>query len=151
MTSTTRAWQRLRRPLHREEGQAAFEFLLALPLFFTFFLLLIDFGVMMYGYVSIANSAREGARYGAVNCGAVACTPALIQDRAVERSGGFLSSTGDVTVSWPSGTSRGSPIVVSISHVHDFVFFPFSQTIESCAEMRIEQSEPTATSGGSGC
>ena len=146
-----RFFRRLRRPLQREEGQAAFEFLLMLPYFFMTFLLLVDFGVMMYGYVSVANSAREGARYGAVNCGSVACTAALIQGRAVDRSGGFLSDTADVTVSWPSGGSRGDPVVVEISHEHGFLFFPFSQTIESCAEMRLEQSEPGVTTGGSGC
>lgn len=143
---------RMFRRLHRgEQAQAGFEFMLMLPFFFVFFLLVIDFGVMMYGYVSVANSAREGARYAAVNCGTVACTASLIQDRAVERSGGFLSDTADVTVSWPSGGSRGSPVVVNISHDHDFVFFPFSQTINSCAEMRLEQAEVGVTAGGSGC
>ena len=142
---------RLTRHLRREEGQAGLEFLLALPLFFLFFLMLIDFGVMMYGYVSVANSAREGARYGAVNCGSDPCTTTIIKDRAVERSGGFLSNAADVTVSWPNGGARGNPVVVAITHEHGFIFFPFSQTITSCAEMRLEQSEAGVSSGGSEC
>lgn len=143
--------RRLRHPLQREEGQAAFEFLLVLPLFFMFFLLLIDFGVSMYGYVSIANAAREGARYGSVNCGAAACSAPLIQDRVVERSGGFLSDTSDVAVSWPSGGTRGEPIVVRVDHDHGFLFFPYTWAISSCSAMRLEQTEPGISAGGSGC
>ena len=151
MTSAKKVLQRVRHPLQREDGQAAFEFLLMLPLFFTFFLMVLDFGVTMYGYVSVANAAREGARYGAVNCGSVACTAGLIQTRTVDRSGGFLADNADVTVSWPSGGSRGSPVVVNVSHDHDLLFFPFTWTIDSCAEMRIEQAEAGITAGGSGC
>ena len=148
---TRGTWNRLCNPLKREDGQAALEFLMVLPLFFLFFLLLVDFGITMYGYVSIANGAREGARYGAVNCGAVACTAGLIQDRTVERSGGFLSDTADVTVSWPTGGARGNPVVVKISHDHGFLFFPNTWTIETCAEMRLEQAEAGIAAGGSGC
>ena len=151
MTFLHRQWQRIRHPLQREEGQAAFEFLLMLPLFFTFFLMVLDFGVTMYGYVSIANAAREGARYGAVNCGTDVCTANLIQTRTVGRSGGFLADNADVTVSWPSGGSRGSPVAVNVSHDHDLLFFPFTWTIGSCAEMRLEQAEAGITAGGTGC
>ena len=51
----------------RDEGQAAFEFLMVLPILVLFFLIVIDFGVAMYEYVSVSNSVREGARFGAVN------------------------------------------------------------------------------------
>ncbi len=137
----------------KDEGQAAFEFLLTLPIFFMFFLLLIDFGITMYGYVSIANATREGARWGAVDCGG-SCSAALIQDRVVNRSGGFLTSTGDVSVSWPTGGDRGSSVVVRVSHNHSSIFFAFLPvwTIESCADMRLEQQDPGVTTpSGSGC
>ena len=143
--------RRLRHPLRRDDGQAAFEFLLVLPLFFLFFLLLIDFGITMYGYVSIANSTREGARYGSVNCGEFDCTAGIIQARVVERSGGFLSDTADVTVVWPDGGARGNSVVVRVEYDHDFLFFPHTWTISSCADMRLEQAESGVTASGSEC
>jgi len=143
-----RLHRRLRR---REEGQAALELVLTLPLFFTFFLFLIDLGIMMYGYVSIANAAREGARYGSVNCGAIDCTAAVIQQRAVDRSGNFITNLADVTVSWPEGGTRGAPVVVEIVHDHDLIFFPFDIDIRSCSVMRLEQGEPSVSASGDEC
>ncbi len=139
----SRMLRRLRSPLRREDGQAALEFVLVLPLFFTFFLLMIDFGVLMYEHVSIANAVREGARYGSVNCGDGNCTGGTVSttpvDRTVERSGGFLTS-GDVTVQW-TGVDRGSAIVVKADHTYNALFFPLSMQVKSCAQMRLEQRD----------
>jgi hypothetical protein len=137
-----------------ETGQAALEFMLMLPLFMVFLAIMIDFGASMYGYVSIANAAREGARYGAVNCLDGSCDAADIQDRVLRRSGGFMDpdlDAGEVTVSWPEGRDRGDSVVVSISHVHELIFFAgISWTIKSCAEMPLERDE-TGAASGSGC
>jgi hypothetical protein len=137
--------------LAREEGQAALEFVLILPFFILFLLLLVDFALLGFSYVSVANAAREGARYGAVNCGADACTPALITDRVIERSSGIVSDPASVTVSWPDGTDRGDPVAISIEQDYNFLFFPASIPVASCSEMRLEQREAGAPSGGSGC
>ncbi len=55
------------------------ELLLIFPLFLLIVLLSIDFGMWMYQSVNTANSAREAARYGAINCGSGSCTAALVQ------------------------------------------------------------------------
>lgn len=146
----TRLLRRPRRAFDDERGQAAFEFLLIVPTFLLFFLMLIDFGVTMYGYVSVANGVRDGARLGSANCGDGSCTVSEIQDRVVERAGGFLSGTGDVSVDWPEGKERGDAVAVRVSHDHEFLFFPFTWTIESCAEMRLERTE-SGSASGSGC
>ena len=141
--------RQLRKSLRNEAGQASLEFMLMIPAFMIFFLMLIDFGISMYGYVSIANAAREGARYGAINCDGE-CTAAEIQARAVNRSGGFLQAAdlSDVTVSWPEGRDRRDSVVVSVSHPHDLLFFAgISWTIRSCAVMPLEQGETGAASG----
>ncbi|MEZ4503841.1 MAG: pilus assembly protein [Dehalococcoidia bacterium] len=145
-------WRRWLTPWRRDEGQAAFEFLLMLPLFFLFVLLMVDLGVMMYQYVSISNAAREGARYAAVNCDGN-CTASEVQNRVVDRSGGILGAgdVGEVTVSWPSGTDRGDPVAVRIEHPYDFLFFPATIPVVSCSDMRLEQQDQDATAGGSGC
>jgi hypothetical protein len=156
----------------REEGQAAFEFVLILPFFVFFILLLIDFGIMMYEYVSVANAVREGARYGAVNCpgSSSGCSVQLIQDRVLKRSGGILSESdrGDVTVGWidnsvpPDGKiyGRGDSVVVKVDHDYHFLFFPnnflgmghITIPVVSCADMPLEQTDKgTGLLSGSEC
>jgi len=142
----------------REEGQATFEFVLILPFFILFLLLLVDFGIMMYEYVSVSNAVREGARYGAVNCGDGTCSVALVQDRVLKRSGGILSNTGEVTVGWVDNdgkapnSNRGDSVVVRVKHPYKFLFFPASIDVVSCADMRLEQTDKTSgLPSGSGC
>ena len=148
--------RRVLRAFHREEGQAAFEFVLILPIFLLFVLLLIDFGILMFEYVSVSNAVREGARYGSVNCGAD-CTIDLVRIRTTERSSGIisdaslLSGQSVINVSWPDGVSRGYPIAVAVNHRYDFLFFPVSIPVVSCAEMRLEQLDRVAVMGGLGC
>jgi hypothetical protein len=163
MTETTKEPRRLRRliPLfRREEGQATFEFVLILTFFILFLLLLIDFGIMMYEYVSVSNAVREGARYGAVNCGDGSCTVDTapdgsdgVRDRVLERSGGILGedNRGEVTVGWPDGSSRGDSVVVKVTHPYHFLFFPATIDVVSCADMRLEQKDKTAVQSGSEC
>ncbi len=136
-------------------AQAAFEFLLILPIFIPVTLLTVDFGMMLYEYVSLNNAANEGARYAAVNCDTGTCTVAEIQDQTVTRSGGILGSgdTGEVSVAYRNvngnstdgATGKGDSVVVRVTHTYNFLFFPFSQTVSSCSDYRLEQAD-----GGSG-
>ena len=162
----------------REEGQATFEFVLILPFFVFFMLLLIDFGIMMYEYVSVANAVREGARYGAVNCGGGGCTADEIVCRVADRSGGILCDpncdpecdqpANQVTVGWmdnsvpPDGKiyGRGDSVVVKVDHDYDFLFFPndflgivnITIPVVSCADMPLEQTDKgTGLLPGSEC
>jgi Flp pilus assembly protein TadG len=170
-----RAGRALRILLRREEGQAAFELLLVLPFYMLFVLMLVDFGVMMYEYVSVSNAVREGARYGSLNCPTSAtpgaCTPGLIQQRTVDRSGGILSTTADVTVGWVNNTGtatsanndRGDSVVVKVNHNYRFLFFrggslmgsilpDVSINVFSCADMSLEQKDRTSSlPSGSAC
>ena len=147
--SLMRGLERLvgRRNAFDDRGQSAFEFLLILPFFILFMLLLIDFGVVMYGYVSVSNAAREGARFASVSCAAGGCSASDIQNRTVERSSGFLSDASEVTLSI-EGTDRGDSIAVTAVREHDFLFFPASYDIGSCAAMRFEQDDGGSLSGG---
>lgn len=139
----------------RDEGQAAFEFLLIVPGLIIFILLLVDFGMLMYGYVSVSNATREGARFASVNCGAGACTTSAVQTRVIDRSGGFLSDVNDVDVNWlGTGASqrRGDPVQVRVDYPHNFLFFPaVTVPIQSCSTMRLERNDATAPAGASAC
>jgi Flp pilus assembly protein TadG len=136
--------KRAGRRLHRDErGQAALEFLLIFPIFVLFLLLLVDLGLMMYGQISTANAVREGARYASVNCsdgnctaGTIATTPA---ERAADRSSGFLDAA-DIDVEW-TGVNRGDSVVVRADRTHQYLFFPYSIQLQSCAQMRLEQRD----------
>ena len=159
-TRARRLPRRRGKGLHEDRGQAAFEFLLILPFFILFVVLLIDFGILMYEYVSVSNAVREGARYAAVNCPATppdplnpaGCNVDKVQQRTVNRSGGILTDPSEVAVGWPSGVDRGSPVAVKVTHPYTFLFFPMvTFDVVSCADMRLEQQDSSATAGGSGC
>jgi hypothetical protein len=120
-----------------------------LPVFIVFFLLMIDFGLLTYHYVSIANAVREGARYGATGCGANLCNQADIRGRTIARSGGILDAgdSGEVTVGWTNlnGGSTASidtadAVAVSVEHTYNFLFVPSASIdVVSCADMRVER------------
>ena len=127
-----------------------------LPLFITLFLLVVDLGMLMYQYVSISNAVREGTRYGAVNCGDGICTDDKVKTRVIQRSGGILADTpgerNQITVDWmdnpPFDTlnyGQGDSVVVRVNHPYNFIFFPGSKNVYSCADMRLEQTDQTDT------
>ena len=134
-----------------EEGQAALEFMLVLPIFILLFLLVVDLGMLMYEYVSVANAVREGARYGAVNCGDGECSVDKVKTRTISRSGGILSDPKDLQLSWVNNNGdglnygQGDSVVVRANHRYDFLFFPGGMDVVSCADMRLEQTDLTKT------
>ena len=141
-----------KRPFVRshQDGQAAFEFLLILPLLIGFFLLMIDFGIAMYEYVSISNAVREGARYAAVNCETGTCIPSVVETWTTTRTGGLTIPTTEVAATW-SGPNRGDSVAVSVNHTYGFIFWsPLSLNLHACSEMRLEQQDRTGTLGGGG-
>jgi Flp pilus assembly protein TadG len=56
-----------RRSQRRERAQAILEFAVVLPLFLILLFALIDFGRLLFTYVSLANGAREMARVASVS------------------------------------------------------------------------------------
>lgn len=150
--------RRRHRLFRRQEGQAALEFILILPVFVIFFLLLVDLGMLMYNYVSVSNAVREGSRFGSVNCGTGSCTESEVQNRTIDRSGGILSDPNEVTVAWLDNNGdginfgKGDSVAVAVNHPYNFLFFPASMGVFSCSDMRLEQNDRTDTvPSGSGC
>jgi Flp pilus assembly protein TadG len=143
-----------------------FEFVLVLPVFVALLLLAFDFGLWMHAHVSVANAAREGARYAAVRCGSTSCgndTP-IIQ-RVRDRSSGLVENTDIVTVWWTDWAApfagvapyptRGDSFKVRVTHAHPLRFVPGNptMTVTACAEMRVESHDPGASipSGDAPC
>ena len=146
----------------RESGQAAIEFILIIPTFIIFLMLTVDFGMLAYEYVSAANAVREGARYGATNCGTGTCSVTAIQDRTIARSGNILSSAqrSEITVGWvnenpaaptapgrPAASGKGDAVVVRVDHMYNFMFMPGGPGIPvvACADMRLERNDSGAS------
>lgn len=132
------------------------EFLLVLPVFVTAFFLVVDLGMMMYQYVSVSNAVREGARFGAINCGDGSCQADATEsvfDRTVARSSGILDPLStSVTVGWldndipaDDNQGRGDSVVVKVDHDYSFIFFPSTITLFSCADMSLEQIDTAAS------
>ena len=50
----------------REDGQSLVEFALVIPIFLLVLFAIVDFGMAFHAWITVTNSAREGARIGAV-------------------------------------------------------------------------------------
>ena len=105
---------RRRRIPRGERAQGLVEFALVLPLFLILILATIDFGMGLRQYIVMTNSAREGARVGAVGE-----TEAKITETVVDRSAGVLT-TSDVTVTGALGAS-GTDVKVEVAKSYNFI------------------------------
>jgi Flp pilus assembly protein TadG len=147
----------VRRVLASEDrAQAGMELLIVLPVFIVLLGLVVDFGVIMYQYVSLSNATREGARYAAVNCGTGTCasptatgTTTSVCYKVVNAASGLLdTSHSDVKLQWVNRASpanvydKGDSVVVQVSHDYGLIFAPgIHWTIKSSADMRLEQTD----------
>jgi|WetSurMetagenome_2_1015567.scaffolds.fasta_scaffold930775_1 Flp pilus assembly protein TadG len=68
-------------------GQSLVEFALVFPVFVLLLAGMIDFGVGLYSYMTVINSAREGARLGVTNCVGTTCTAAVTAKVRANASG----------------------------------------------------------------
>src|SRR4030067_3530359 len=55
------------RPRKREDGQSLVEFALVIPIFLLVLFAIVDFGMAFHAWITVTNSAREGARIGSVH------------------------------------------------------------------------------------
>lgn len=105
-----------RRSRRRDEGQSLVEFALASVLFFTVLFGIIQFGLAVWQYNTVANLAQEGARWASVrgSSSSMAATAAQLQTYVESRSPGF-SVTVTATPANPSAAAPGSTISVHVS------------------------------------
>ena len=136
-----------------EQGQGLLEFALVIAFLVITMFAIIDFARVFFGYATMSNGVREGARYAIVHPESTAAIEAAALDMMV-----VIGSSVDVQVSFPmtdtngdpyhdlggepcSYTNRGSrcPVVVSASSNFD-VWTPVipSFTMATSATMHIE-------------
>jgi len=103
-------------------GQSLVEFALSAPLVLTMVLFGVDFGRVFLGWVTLTNAARAAANFAAINPVAWSSMPNLaVQAEFVHRinaetTGINCAMPNPLPVpAFPSGTSLGSPAVVSLT------------------------------------
>ncbi len=132
-----------------EKGQALVEFALLIPIFLILLFAIVDFGMGFHSWITVTNSAREGARLGAV-----AATGQEIEDRVRDTAGlpnEATKMTVTVTNSVDTGGQPGESVVVQVDYEYDLItplaglvqlvsgnILGPTLTFSSTAEMRLE-------------
>ena len=101
------------RPKKREDGQSLVEFAMVVPIFLLVLFAIVDFGMAFHAWITVTNSAREGARIGAVHA------PAASIEQRVRDTATSLDETNlhvTVTNADDQGGQPGESVVVDVSY-----------------------------------
>jgi Flp pilus assembly protein TadG len=117
-----------------EKGQSLAEFVMVLPIFLILVFSIIDFGMGFHAWLTVTNSAREGARFGAVRAqpgGACDNDPSTqatnIDCRVRETADSLKQANLDVSITCPgppAGACPGTPgtsVVVKVDYDYDLI------------------------------
>jgi Flp pilus assembly protein TadG len=107
--------------LKREDGAAAIEFAILLPLLMLILFGTIEFGLVLYNQEVITNASREGARFGIV-IGSPRPSTGQIQGvvNTYLTNAGLNSGNATVSVAGAQGAS-GSDLTVAVVYPYDFL------------------------------
>jgi hypothetical protein len=120
---------------HRDNGQDLVEFAIVFPVLMLLILGIIEFSVVIWSYDTIANAAREGARYGIIHPDDTAGIEDVARQRALALNQGRLE-----VVPTRIDEEDNPTIEVVVTYVVQ-PFTPFLRAIqlETAATMRLEQ------------
>jgi hypothetical protein len=122
----------LRNPLKKrirngEKGQSLAEFVMVLPIFLILVFAIIDFGMGFHAWITVTNSAREGARLGSVrappfgSCDNDPSTPAdNIECRVKETADSLDQTKLSIATTGAQGTP-GTSVVVKVDYDYDLI------------------------------
>ncbi len=120
----------------RERGQATVELAISLTLLLLILVGALDLGRAFFGYISIVNAAREGARVSAVLRNPMQIVPAAKREIT---GAGLDPNQLTVTATWGG---NGRPVVVTATYPFQFIIsgvLPFARiTLSSTATMMIQ-------------
>jgi len=136
------------RPRKREDGQSLVEFALVIPIFLLVLFSIVDFGMAFHAWITVTNSAREGARIGSVHAPSAAIEQ-RVRDTSDTLDQGNLSVT--VTNADDQGGQPGESVVVDVSYSYSLITpladllnmvsggtIPDTLSLDSLADMRLE-------------
>jgi Flp pilus assembly protein TadG len=121
-----------------EDGQAAVEFVLVLPLLVTVITAVVQFGALYQHYVSLTDAVRSGARVAAVS--RQAANPTGTATAAVIAAGSGLSLTASqvqVLSAWQVGTN----VSVTATYPYSLSIFGFPVKTGSLSSTTTERVE----------
>ena len=137
-----------RRREKSEKGQALVEFALLVPIFLILLFAIVDFGMGFHAWITVTNSAREGARLGAVSATAEKIVERVEDTASLPNQ--FENMRVEVDNAYPDG-QPGESVVVRVEYDYDLItplaslagFFSgdaigTTLTLSSKAEMRLE-------------
>jgi Flp pilus assembly protein TadG len=113
-----------------EKGVALVEFAMILPLLVLFLIGIIEISLMLYDKAVITNASREGARVGIVaqdrsNTALIdAKIKAVVDNYCQQHLITFAASSPVTTVTWPSPTTFGNPLEVTVKFNYGFLGLP---------------------------
>lgn len=118
-----------------EKGQELVEFALLLPLLLLLLLGIIEFGIAVFHYNSIANAGREVARFGAVHPEAdtldlfifTDATKTEYTDEIRRWTRGLISDTGTLSITYAlndAGNPLSNTVQVTVTYDHQFLTGP---------------------------
>jgi Flp pilus assembly protein TadG len=147
----------------REAAQSLVEFSLMLPLFLILVFGVIDFGMGLRAYISVAQATREGARFAAIGNAAGTFTSGgsgecngststtTVGKVCATMNGLDLTQVASVGVTYPNGNSPGNTVHVAASYNYQYItplrrlvnFFSAGSlgstiTVSSSTDMRLE-------------
>ena len=137
---------RQKRGARRQRGQALVEMALVLPIFLILVMGIVDFGLGLRAWISITNSAREGARLAAVHA---SCDS--IRQRVEDSSGGLVTDDSQISID-PSDCdfTTGDSVRVTVQYDYKMITplgsllsmfgagVPSTINIQSTSDMRVE-------------
>src|SRR3990172_2099306 len=98
-----------------ERGQSLVEFALLLPVFLILLFAIVDFGMGFNAWITVTNSAREGARLGTVGSAAAA-----IQQRVRDTAASLDQAKLTVAVTNAQG-QPGESVLVDVDYQYDLI------------------------------
>ena len=113
-----------------ERGQSLVEFALLLPILLILLFAIVDFGMGFHAYITVTNSAREGARLGAVHpplnvssspCNGKSSLNKCIEDR-VRATADLADQSTKMTVTITNANGQsGQSVVVKADYQYNLI------------------------------
>ena len=143
----------MRRGLRGEQGQAAVEFAMVVPLLCIMIIGIFHFGKVMNYWLDLNHVASEGARKAAVNTYASDGDYDTYLRSRLEttelRTGGTPSIPNPATIAvcLTEGPDVGDPVTVQVAADYSLPFIGATITLRGSATMRMEQAADFSGSG----
>jgi Flp pilus assembly protein TadG len=103
-------------------GQELVEYALTLPILLLLVLGIMEFGVAIFAYNTVANAAREGARVGAVLDGEFdEVMRDQIEDAVIARTGGLILTDNNIAITETVVYSPETSIRVTVNYTHTLI------------------------------